>query len=77
MQAQKKNVGQLVTIEIVPDHPDWTYNVGENVQFTLRVMRAGVPLSDVALSYQIGPEKMPPLTAGRSTMENGVLVIDG
>lgn len=75
--AQKKNVGALVTIEIVPDDPDWTYNVGEQAHFTVRVIRANVPLTHVELTYEIGPEKMPPVVTGSSDMSAGVLQVDG
>lgn len=58
--GQKKNLRNLVEIEIVPNHPDWTYEVGEDVNFTLRVVRENVALTDVELVYTIAPEKCTP-----------------
>lgn len=69
--SQKKNLRNLVEIEIVPNHTDWTYGVGENVEFTLRVVRANVPLNNVGLSYEIGPEKCTP------TITDSLFIIDG
>lgn len=73
--GQKVNLRHLVEVEIVPDHPDWTYRVGEEAEFTLRVLRANVPLSGVSLSYEIGAEKMPPAITGKSNMDEGILRI--
>ena len=75
--GQKSNIRQLVEIEIVPDHPDWTYRVGEDVVFSLRVVRANVPLTDINLTYEIGPEKMPPLITGQSDMKEGMIRVKG
>lgn len=71
--GQKTNIRQLVEVEIVPDHPDWTYAVGEEPQFTIRVIQANTPLSEVKLAYEIGPEKMPPVITGESDMQEGAI----
>ncbi len=76
MNAQKRNVKQLVEIEIVPNKADWTYRVGEKAEFTIRVIRAGVPLTQVPLTYRIGLEQMEPTMTGESNMERGVLRVN-
>ncbi len=73
--AQRTNIKDYVSIEIVPDHADWNYKLGEQPNFQLRVMRNNVPLSDVSLSYEIGPEKMNPTKTGQSNMPKGTLSV--
>lgn len=75
--AQKKNETHLVEIEIVPNHSDWTYTVGEEAHFTIRVLRANIQLSDVTLHCSIGDEKMPPRITFTDEMVQGVLLVNG
>ena len=75
VKGQKKNVRQLVEIEIIPDHDTWTYDVGEEAVFSIRVVRANVALTDVRLSYSIGAEKMPPVMSGDTIMTQSVLTL--
>lgn len=77
INAQRTNIKDYVRVEIVPDKQDWTYKVGEHAKFTLRVIRAHHPLTNVELSYAIGPEKMKAVITGKSNMENGTITIDG
>ena len=65
LHAQKKNINHLVEIEIVPNHADWTYKIGEEAIFTVQVLRAHTPLDGIELSYEIGPEKMEPTLHGK------------
>ena len=74
--AQKTNIKDYVRIEIAPDHDDWTYRVGETASLQLRVVRNNIPLKNVELSYEIGPEKMAPVKTGKSMMEKGVLKVN-
>ena len=74
--SQRSNIKDYVSVEIVPDHDDWTYRVGEQASFQIRVVRNNVPLSNVELTYEIGPEKMAPTKTGKSKMEKGVLKVN-
>lgn len=74
--AQRSNIKDYVRIEIVPSHDNWTYIVGEKAHFTVRVVRANVPVKDVPLTYEIGPEKMKPALTGKSDLRKGSLLID-
>lgn len=75
--GQKSNAKDYVRIEIVPDRQDWTYATGEKVFFTVRVIRRHIPLSNVSLQYEIGPEKMQPVIRGKNSLEKGEIIIDG
>lgn len=43
-----------------PDRDDWTYKVGEPARFRVSVLRDNVPLAGARVSYQLGPEMLPP-----------------
>ncbi len=73
--SQKTNIKDYVSIEIAPDHDNWTYRTGETAYLQLRVMRNNVALKNVDLSYEVGPEKMPATLKGTSRLDNGVLKI--
>lgn len=75
--AQKKNQRNLIEIEITPDHPNRTYEVGEEALFTMRVLKSGVPIKSVELFYAIGAEKMEPVIEGSNAMASGVLQVNG
>ncbi len=75
--GQKKNEQRLVEIEIIPNHPDWTYTVGEEAVFTISVNQAHHPLTDVTLSYAVGAEKMEPVKSGKLSMNRGVVTLNG
>jgi cephalosporin-C deacetylase-like acetyl esterase len=45
------------SIEITPNHSDWTYKVGEPVLFNVSLK--GVSGESYSIQYQLGPEKMP------------------
>ncbi|MCI0512672.1 acetylxylan esterase [candidate division KSB1 bacterium] len=66
-----------IEVKVVPDHPDWQYRLGEPVNFTISVLRAGHPVSGVQIQYKIGLEKMPNANATSLTLKNGVTTIAG
>lgn len=65
-----------VDVRVVPDRPDWTYQVGDSVSFTVVVTADNVPLNDVAIEYAVGPELMP-TTIRTATVPASGLTIDG
>ena len=69
--AQKTNIKDYVHIEITPDHDEWTYRTGEQASFTIRVIRGNIMLKNIPLTYEIGPEKLPPNQTGSSDLKNG------
>ncbi len=68
---------QPVKIVITPDHADWAYKLGEPAKFSVTVYRYNVPVKDVKLRYEVGPEKMKPTQTQTRTLPNGTLTIDG
>lgn len=51
--------GHEIRVLVSPDHPDWVYRPDETCTFTVRVLKAQNPLSDVEVDYELGPEMYP------------------
>ena len=66
-----------VDVIVAPDHADWTYKVGEKVKFSISVIQYGNLLKNVAVKYQIGPEKMEPTINETKTLGDGRLTVEG
>ena len=72
VQAQIR--GKNITITVTPDHKDWTYKVGENIEYTVCVLKSGTLLDNAEISYEMGPE-MYPDTKKEMTLKNGTTKI--
>ena len=57
--AQRTNTRGYVTIELTPDHADWTYKTGENVQIQVTPKLHYMPMSNAQVHYTWGPEIRP------------------
>lgn len=68
--------GNEITVTVTPDHKDWTYKTGENVRFTVSVLRSGTLVDDASISYELGPE-MYPTEKKDLTLKNGQTTITG
>ena len=44
---------QLVEVIVSPNHPDWTYDIGEQVEFSITVLRNNVPIEGIEIHYKI------------------------
>ena len=44
---------QLVEVIVSPDHTDWTYDIGEQAEFSINVLRNNVPIEGVKINYKI------------------------
>lgn len=51
LQAQPSK--QLVEVIVSPDHTDWTYEVGEQAEFSIAVLRNNVPIEGIEINYKI------------------------
>lgn len=49
-----------VRVVVRPDRDDWIYKLGEPARFRISVLRDNVPLAGARVSYQLGPEMLPP-----------------
>jgi len=67
---------KLIDFVLTPNAKDWHYALGQSATVEVRVMRFGVPLEDVTIHYEIGPEMLPADKKGTLTFKNGVGKID-
>jgi len=49
----------VVQLRIVPDHRDWSYQLGEPVQFRIQVLADSTPIDHVSVTYSAGPDLFP------------------
>ena len=61
---------------VTPNHADWLYAVNEPASLEVRVFRYGMPVPDLALEYEIGPDMRESEVQGRSVLQNGVTTIN-
>ena len=68
---------QPVSIVITPDHDNWEYKLGEPSNFSVQVLKFGVPQKNVMVKYQVGPERMKPYKADSMLLKDGRFTITG
>jgi cephalosporin-C deacetylase len=66
---------QYLEISVSPQHQDWTYKLGEKVDFIVSVTQSGraVPMENVR--YFVKEEKMDPIQEGALTLKDGKATI--
>lgn len=47
---------QLVKVIVTPNHSNWTYEVGEQAEFTITALRNNVPIEGIEIKYTIQPD---------------------
>jgi cephalosporin-C deacetylase-like acetyl esterase len=67
---------KFVDFVLTPDHGDWNYQVNENASVKVSVLKFGVPVKDVSINYEIGPELLPADKKGSLVLVNGEGKID-
>lgn len=71
-----QTVDSKITISVTPDKPDWVYKMGEKAKFKIAAMQNGMPIKNVKVRYELGPEKMPAIKTDDLTLINGEDVIE-
>lgn len=67
---------KLIEFVLTPDANDWNYKVNENASVQVSVFKFGVPIDNVTVSYEIGPEMLPADKKGSMVLKNGKGKID-
>jgi len=49
---------KFIEFTLTPDAADWNYKIGQNASIQVTVLRFGVPIRNVVVSYEIGPEML-------------------
>ncbi|HLP36042.1 acetylxylan esterase [Lacibacter sp.] len=76
-RIDKPAAAEAVVVKVTADHSDWLYKINEKVVFKISVLQDGKPMKGAKLSYEIGPEKMPPVQTGEVQLIGSDLVLDG
>jgi len=68
---------QPVKVMVFPNHTNWKYALGDSANFTATVLRNGIPIRDVKVTYEVGLEKMKPSQEKTLTLADGKLYVQG
>ena len=60
LAAQKTNLRDYVSIRFIPNHADWVYAVGEEVEIEVAAIRHYVPIPAAEEHYEWGSEQRKP-----------------
>ena len=66
-----------VQVRVVPDHRDWTYQVGEPARFKIFVTADSEPIDNVTVTYAIAPDMMPGVAKTVALPLDGLVVEAG
>ena len=62
---------QYITVVAEPDHDDWTYHTGEQVNFTAYAIKENVRMKGAEITYSYGPDKLDAVKT--ATIKTGTL----
>ena len=69
--AQPKKT--IINVAVAPEHADWQYACGEQVTFDFSVLKAGIPLKNAEVYYEISEDMQAPLKKGNLTLKDGTM----
>ena len=69
--------GYNIQVNVVPDHLDWTYKVGETATFRISVTKSATPLAGAVIDYEAGPEMYQDVKKTAVVLKDGTLTVKG
>ena len=69
--------GYNIQVNVVPDHQDWTYKVGETATFRISVTKSATPLAGAVIDYEAGPEMYQDVKKTAVVINDGTLTVKG
>ncbi len=66
-----------VEVRVAPEHPDWTYKIGETVRFRVSITADKTPLAGIPFKYTVGLEGMPAETRDGTSATEAVWIDGG
>lgn len=69
--------GYNIQVNVVPDHQDWTYKVGETATFRISVTKSATPLAGAVIDYEAGPEMYQDVKETAVVLKDGTLTVKG
>lgn len=74
LYAQPKQT--IISVAVAPENVDWQYECGDDVTFNLSVNKAGIPMKDAQIYYEISEDMQTPHKKGNMTIEDGTMKIN-
>lgn len=75
LQAQIR--GNSIQVNVVPDHQDWRYEVGQTATFKISVTKSATLLDNVMVDYAAGPEMYQDVKKEGVVLKDGTLTLKG
>lgn len=69
--------GYNIQVNVVPDHQDWTYKVGETATFRISVTKSATSLAGAVIDYEAGPEMYQDVKKTAVVLKDGTLTVKG
>ena len=69
--------GNSIYVEVIPDHQDWRYEVGEIATFNIKVTREHTLINNVTVDYAAGPEMYQDVKKEGVVLKDGTLTLKG
>ena len=69
--------GNSINVEVIPDHQDWRYEVGETAIFNIKVTREHTLINNVKVDYAAGPEMYQDVKKEGVLLKDGTLTLKG
>ncbi len=66
--AAQSQSSELIQVVVSLDKPDWTYKLGEQAKFRVKVLKHQRPMENIEITYTIGLEKMHPMQYGKAIL---------
>ncbi len=68
---------KLIEVQVSPTNTDWTYQLGEKVDFEIQILKNGQLIPNIKIRYEIGAEQMPATLKSEKILKNGEAIIKG
>lgn len=69
--------GNSILVEVIPNHQDWRYEVGETAEFCIKVTREHSLINNVRVDYAAGPEMYQDVRKEGVLLKDGTLALKG
>ena len=77
LQAGAQIRGNNIQVNVVPDHQDWHYQLGETATFKVSVTKSATLLDNVSVDYEAGPEMYQDVKKQGVVLKDGTLTLKG
>ena len=69
--------GSSIHVEVIPNHQDWRYEVGETAEFYIKVTREHTLINNIKVDYAAGPEMYQDVKKEGVLLKDGTLTLKG